>query len=126
MRLLRYGPCGEEKLGLADRSGRIRTLFLALRDITAEVLSPEGLSVLLAIDPETLALAPDNMRLGVPIAGIRQIIGIGLNYPEHAGEAGFELPKEPAVFQKAIGSLAGPNDGIVLPEGATKVDWEAA
>jgi 2-keto-4-pentenoate hydratase/2-oxohepta-3-ene-1,7-dioic acid hydratase in catechol pathway len=89
------------------------------------VLSPEGLAVLSAIDPEKLSLVPDDMRLGMPVAGIRQIIGIGLNYREHAAEAGFELPKEPIVFQKAIGSLTGPNDGIVLPEGATKVDWEA-
>jgi 2,4-didehydro-3-deoxy-L-rhamnonate hydrolase len=125
MRLLRYGPRGEEKPGLVDRSGQARTLFPALLDITAEVLSPEGLAVLSAIDPEKLPLIPDDTRLGMPVAGIRQIIGIGLNYREHAAEAGFELPKEPIVFQKAIGSLAGPNDGIVLPDGATKVDWEA-
>lgn len=63
-------------------------------------------------------------RVGPPISRPFKIIGIGLNYEDHARESGMEIPSEPVVFMKATNALSGPNDNILLPLGATKVDWE--
>jgi 2-keto-4-pentenoate hydratase/2-oxohepta-3-ene-1,7-dioic acid hydratase in catechol pathway len=124
MKLLRYGPMGAEKPGAIDAQGNIRDLSLLIQDWTPELLAPSRLSALNAIDLEKLPLVEGNPRIGVPVAGARQFIAIGLNYRKHAEEAGMEIPKEPVVFTKAITSLCGPNDDIVLPEGSHETDWE--
>ncbi len=124
MKILRYGPCGKEKPGLLDDSGTVRDLSDVIADWTPDNLSPERLREIASIDAATLPRVDGEQRMGVPVAGPRQFIAIGLNYRKHAEEAGLEIPKEPVVFLKAITSLCGPDDDTVLPEGALEGDWE--
>ena len=124
MKLLRYGPAGREKPGLLDADGRIRDLSGIVSHIDSGLLAPARLEHLSRFDPVKLPLVRGAPRLGVPYTGIGKFIGIGLNYSDHAAEAGMAVPKEPIVFMKATTSITGPSDGIVLPRGATKVDWE--
>jgi 2,4-diketo-3-deoxy-L-fuconate hydrolase len=124
MKLLRYGAIGAEKAGAIDAQGRMRDLSLLVPDLTPEWLAPERLRALAAIDLLQMPLAPDGVRIGAPVAGVRQFIAIGLNYRKHAEEAGLPLPAEPIVFNKAVTSLCGPDDDIVLPDGAEEGDWE--
>lgn len=124
MKLLRYGPEGQEKPGAMDSQGNIRDLSGIVSDWTPEILAPQRLRTLQAINLEKLPLVDGNPRIGVPVAGVRQFIAIGLNYRKHAQEAGMEIPEEPVVFTKAITSLCGPNDDTILPEGAQEGDWE--
>lgn len=125
MKLLRYGPAGAELPGLLDAEGRIRALHPVVTDIVPTLLSPQALRVLAAIDPTRLPLVGGQPRLGVPVAGVRQFIGVGLNYAQHAREAGVPVPDQPLIFNKAPTSLSGANDDIVVPGGADSVDWEA-
>ena len=124
MKLLRYGPAGHEQPGLLDSNGRIRSLAGILPDLTPQHLSPAGLARLAAIDPASLPVATGNPRLGVPFAGTRKFIAIGLNYADHAAESNHPVPTEPVVFTKAVSCLQGPNDEVMLPKGSTKTDWE--
>ena len=124
MKLLRYGPPGQEKPGLVDREGMIRDLSGELSDLTPEHLSHDRLRQLSQLDPASLPAVAGRQRLGVPVAGIRKFIAVGLNYADHAAEAGLELPREPVLFTKAISCLAGPNDDVMLPKDSHKSDWE--
>lgn len=127
MKLLRYGPLGQERPGLLDGDGRIRDLSSQIADITPEVLAPERLAELGRGDPRSLPLVEGNPRLGVPVKGIGQIHAIGLNYRAHASEAGVsdeKLPKEPRLFTKATSALNGPSDPVIIPKGSEKTDWE--
>ncbi len=124
MRIVRYGPKGSEKPGLIDKDGHVRSLWPVIKDIGPDILSPDALNFLEAIDPARLPLAPEGERLGSPVGNIRQIIAIGLNYRDHAIEAKMPIPVEPVVFMKSVSSIAGPNDDTVLPPGSTKTDWE--
>jgi 2-keto-4-pentenoate hydratase/2-oxohepta-3-ene-1,7-dioic acid hydratase in catechol pathway len=124
MKLLRYGPAGREKPGLLDRDGVLRDLAQELPDFTPEQLSPERLRRLSGMDPATLPAVAGQQRVGVPIAGIRKFIAVGLNYADHAAEAGLPVPAEPVLFTKAISCLSGPNDDVMLPKGSRKSDWE--
>jgi len=124
MKLLRYGSAGAEKPGLLDSDGQIRDLSVVLPDITATNLTPAGQAALKALDPKSLPVVSGSPRLGVPWTGIGKIICIGLNYRLHAEETNSPIPKEPIVFMKAITSLNGPNDDIVIPRDAEKTDWE--
>jgi 2-keto-4-pentenoate hydratase/2-oxohepta-3-ene-1,7-dioic acid hydratase in catechol pathway len=125
MKLLRYGPKGEERPGLLDAAGRIRDLSDRLPDITPETLVSDRLARLSAMDPEEFPAVGGSPRLAAPVAGVGKIIAIGLNYADHAAEAGMALPEEPIIFTKAITSLSGPTDPVVLPKGSEKGDWEA-
>ncbi|UTW53276.1 fumarylacetoacetate hydrolase family protein [bacterium SCSIO 12827] len=125
MKLLRYGPKGEERPGLLDAAGRIRDLSDRLPDITPETLVSDRLARLNAMDPEEFPAVGGSPRLGAPVAGVGKIVAIGLNYANHAAEAGMALPEEPIIFTKAITSLSGPTDPVVLPKGSEKGDWEA-
>jgi 2,4-diketo-3-deoxy-L-fuconate hydrolase len=125
MKLLRYGPAGQEKPGLLDRDGKLRDLSAVIADITPDQLAPAALDKLRKLDPASLPLVADQPRLGVPLTGISKLVCIGLNYHDHANETGNPIPSEPVVFMKAISSLSGPNDDVILPKGATKGDWEA-
>jgi 2-keto-4-pentenoate hydratase/2-oxohepta-3-ene-1,7-dioic acid hydratase in catechol pathway len=124
MKLLRYGPSGHEKPGLLDADGRIRDLSSIVSNIDSGVLAPSRLEHLRKFDPAKLPLIRGTPRLGVPYTGIGKFIAIGLNYSDHAAESGMPVPSEPIVFMKATTCITGPNDGIVLPKGSTKTDWE--
>lgn len=124
MRLLRYGPAGHEQPGLLDAHGRIRSLAANIPDLTPQHLSAAALGRLAAIDPASLPVVPGNPRLGVPFAGSRKFIAIGLNYADHAAESNLPLPTEPVIFSKAVSCLQGPNDDVMIPKGSKKTDWE--
>lgn len=124
MKLVRYGAPGHELPGILDSEGRVRALSPTIRDITPEILCDEGLAVLKALDTEKLPLVNGQPRLGPPIVGTRQFIAVGVNYAQHAQEASMAVPKEPIVFNKALTSIAGANDDIVIPPGSESVDWE--
>jgi 2-keto-4-pentenoate hydratase/2-oxohepta-3-ene-1,7-dioic acid hydratase in catechol pathway len=124
MRLVRYGRPGKEKPGLIDEEGKLRDLSGVIGDIDAEQLSDKALRKLGKIKHDTLPLVRGNPRFGVPLARVGKFIGIGLNYSDHAAEAGMPIPKEPIVFMKAISCLSGPDDPVMLPQGSKKTDWE--
>ncbi len=123
MKLLRHGPKGHERPGVLDDEGRVRDLGVLLADITPHTLSPAGLAALRALDIHMLPVVPQE-RLAVPWAGMGKFIAIGLNYADHAAEAGMPLPKEPIVFTKTVDSAVGANHPVVLPQGSVKADWE--
>ena len=125
MKLLRYGPAGSEKPGLLGPDGEIRDLSGVVSDIAGDVLSDEGLAKIAALDPASLPNVEGNPRLGPPVSGVQKFIGIGLNFTDHAKEAGLPIPDEPILFTKAVSSLSGPNDDVIYPPGAVKGDWEA-
>jgi 2-keto-4-pentenoate hydratase/2-oxohepta-3-ene-1,7-dioic acid hydratase in catechol pathway len=124
MKLVRYGRVGKEKPGMLDAQGKLRDLSGVIDDIGPEQLSDKALARLAKINPLTLPLVRGNPRKGVPLAGVGKFIGIGLNYSDHAAEAGMAIPKEPIVFMKATSCLSGPDDPVMLPKGSKKTDWE--
>lgn len=128
MKLLRYGPAGAEKPGLLDDAGRVRDLSGVVADIAGDTLRPEGLKALHALDPETLPLVAgtpqDDLRLGACVGGIGKFVCIGLNYADHAEEAGMPIPEEPIIFNKWTSAVVGPNDDIQVPRGSVRTDWE--
>ncbi len=124
MKLLRYGPAGREKPGMLDATGGIRDLSRIVADIGWNEISPAGLRKLAKIKPESLPLVKGSPRLGVPYTGISKFVAIGLNYADHAKEAGMAIPTEPILFNKWTTSITGPNDDIIVPKGSTKLDWE--
>lgn len=124
MKLLRYGPIGQEKPGLLDQNGLIRDLSALVADINGEALSPDSLARLAKVDAQTLPLVAGSPRLGAAVTGFRNFVCIGLNYADHAAETGAPVPKEPIVFLKSLSAVAGPFDDILIPPGSTKTDWE--
>lgn len=124
MKLLRYGPKGQEKPGTLDAEGRIRDLSGHIADITPDQLYGPALEALKAIDPTALPLVEGQPRYGVPIHGVRKFLAIGLNFADHAAESNLPIPEEPVLFTKAITCLNGPNDDVVIPRGSEKTDWE--
>ena len=124
MKLLRHGPKGQEKPGLVDAGGQVRDLSAHLDDIAGEALTPEGLARIAAIDPAALPLVAPGTRIGACVGRVGKFIGIGLNYADHAAEAGMDIPSEPIVFSKFTSCIAGPNDVVEIPPGSAKTDWE--
>ena len=124
MKLVRYGAKGKEKPGLIDKEGKLRDLSGVVPDITSAQLSSAALSKLAKIKTSTLPLVKGKPRYGVPLADVGKFLAIGLNYSDHAAEAGMPCPKEPIIFFKADTSLSGPNDPVMLPKGSKKSDWE--
>lgn len=124
MKLLRYGDKGAEKPGLLDSDGVIRDLSAHIDDIAGACLDDASLDRLRALDPASLVPVASDVRIGSCVAATGNFIGLGLNYADHAAEAGMALPREPIVFNKAPNSLCGPNDDLIIPPGATKVDYE--
>ena len=124
MKLVRYGRIGKEKPGLIDEFGKLRDLSGEISDFAGANLSDKVLRKLAKIDPETLPAVRGNPRFGVPVAKVGKFIGVGLNYADHAKEAGLPIPSEPIIFMKAITCLSGPDDPIMLPKGSRKTDWE--
>ena len=124
MKLLRYGPPGLEKPGLLDSSGQIRDLSGVISDLAGESLYPDALARLAALNPSSLPRVDAGVRIGPCVAGVGKFICIGLNYSDHAAESGMAVPAEPILFMKATSAICGPNDGIVIPRGSQKTDWE--
>jgi len=124
MKLVRYGFTGRERPGILDAQGNIRDLSSHVGDISRDVLNPAGLERLGNLDVESLSIVEGNPRLGSCVGAVSKLIGVGLNYSDHAKECGLAIPQDPIIFSKAISSLSGPNDDVVIPKGSTKVDWE--
>ncbi len=123
MKLVRFGPKGQEKPGLVDSTGNIRDASQWVSDWQPHTFE-QGCKALQGMNLETLPKIDQNTRLGVPLNGIGKIVGIGLNYKDHAKEAGLPIPEEPIMFLKATSGLNGPNDDIELPLGSATTDWE--
>jgi 2,4-diketo-3-deoxy-L-fuconate hydrolase len=124
MKLLRFGPSGHEKPGIVDAHGDIRDLSGVIPDLSADALHPDSLGRLRAMDLSGLPRAQRDARIGPCVAGVGKFICIGLNYSDHAAESGMAVPAEPILFMKATSAISGPNDGILIPRGSQKTDWE--
>ena len=124
MKLMRYGAKGAEKPGLIDAQGQVRALSGVIPDITAQTPVAQGLAQLRALDVNKLPLVDKPGRIAPPWSGCGKFLCIGLNYVDHAAEAGMPVPKEPILFMKPISVRVGPNDAVVLPQGSVKGDWE--
>ncbi|MFP3795698.1 MULTISPECIES: fumarylacetoacetate hydrolase family protein [Paraburkholderia] len=124
MKLVRWGSKGSEKPGALDRDGRVRDLSSVLPDLAGAALSSASLAGLGSLDLHSLPLAPADARLGPCVGQVGKIICVGLNYSDHAAESNMPVPSEPVLFFKATSSIVGPNDDVVIPPGAEKVDWE--
>jgi len=124
MKLVRYGAAGREKPGIIDAAGRIRDLSGLVADIAGDALSPRSLARLAKVKPETLAPVRGTPRLGPCVGKVGNFIAIGLNYADHAAEAGAPVPKEPIIFNKAPSSICGPNDDTMTPKNSVKLDYE--
>jgi 2-keto-4-pentenoate hydratase/2-oxohepta-3-ene-1,7-dioic acid hydratase in catechol pathway len=124
MKLCRVGPAGNERPCLVDGDGTLRDLSGHLAEIDGAALSPDGLRRLAALDPASLPVVEGEPRYGVPVAGTRKFIAIGLNYADHAAESNLPIPEEPVVFNKWVSCLQGPNDPVTIPRNSTKTDWE--
>ncbi|TCL09868.1 2-keto-4-pentenoate hydratase/2-oxohepta-3-ene-1,7-dioic acid hydratase in catechol pathway [Shimia isoporae] len=119
MRYLRFGEVGQEKPGVLDSAGGIRDLSGIVDDIAGDVLG-----ALPRVDPESLPLVEDHPRIGAPVGQVGKMLCIGLNYSDHAEEAGMPIPDEPILFMKATSAIVGPDDPVILPRGSEKSDWE--
>jgi len=124
MKLVRFGNVGKEQPGIIDKSGAVRSLASVVSDIDGVAVSPEGLAKLAALDLSSLPLAPQGARIGPCVGRVGKLVGIGLNYSDHAAEAGLPVPTEPIVFLKATSSISGPYDPVEIPADAVKTDWE--
>lgn len=128
MKLLRYGPPGQEKPGLLDTEGRVRDLSGVIDDIAGDVLLPENIKRLQALDITALPLVAGtpqkDLRLGACVGRVGKFICIGLNYSDHAAETGAAVPPEPVVFGKWTSAIVGPNDNVEIPRNSVKTDWE--
>ena len=124
MKLCRYGKDGFEKPGMIDAEGKLRDLSKVVPNIGPNEISPRGLKNLARVKPESLPVVAGNPRMGVPYVGIGKFVAIGLNYSDHAKEAGMAIPTEPIIFSKATTCISGPDDDVIQPPASTKLDWE--
>lgn len=128
MKLLRYGPRGEERPAVVDEAGRIRDLTSQIDDLAGAALSPQSLQRIAALDLASLPVVPgtpgEDFRVGPCVGQVGKFICIGLNYADHAAESGMAVPAEPVVFNKWTSAICGPNDDVEIPRGSTKTDWE--
>jgi 2-keto-4-pentenoate hydratase/2-oxohepta-3-ene-1,7-dioic acid hydratase in catechol pathway len=124
MKLVRFGPPGREKPGILDDKGRIRDLSKVVGDLAGEGLSPKSLAKIRKAQVDKLPLVKGNPRLGACVGSVGNFIAIGLNYSDHAAEAGMAIPKEPIIFNKVTTCICGPNDDTMIPKGSSKLDWE--
>jgi 2-keto-4-pentenoate hydratase/2-oxohepta-3-ene-1,7-dioic acid hydratase in catechol pathway len=124
MKLFRHGPLGAEKPGLIDASGALRDLSGVVPDIAGAVLGRDSMARLRALDPASLPLVAPGSRIGACVGSVGNVVCIGLNYSDHAAEAGMKAPGQPIVFNKHNGAISGPNDEVWLAPGSQKLDWE--
>ena len=123
MKLLRYGPKGQEKPGIVDAKGVVRDLSGLVYDIAGDVLTDQGLAGIAEADLSSLP-AVEVGRYGPCVGGVGKFVCIGLNYSDHAEESGLEVPPEPVIFSKATSAICGPNDTVEIPRGSKATDWE--
>ncbi len=128
MKLLRFGPAGQEKPGILDNDGAVRDLSGVIPDLAGAALLPEKLAEIAAMDIGSLPVVPGtpqkDLRLGACVSGIGKFICIGLNYADHAAETGAQIPSEPVIFNKWTSAVVGPDDDVQIPRGSVKTDWE--
>jgi 2,4-diketo-3-deoxy-L-fuconate hydrolase len=124
MKLVRYGSTGKEKPGLIDADGKLRDLSGVIKDIGPEQLSDTAMAKLRRLKTANLPLVRGKPRIGCPVTGVGKFVAIGLNYADHAAEAGMPIPKEPIIFMKVPSCIQGPNDPVMLPKNSVKTDWE--
>jgi len=124
MKLLRYGPKGQEKPGLLDAEGKIRDLSKVVDDIAGATLTEAGLAKLRAADIASLPAVDGNPRIGPCVGRIGKFVCIGLNYADHAAESNLPVPTEPVIFNKWTSAISGPNDDVEIPRNSVKTDWE--
>ena len=124
LKIVRYGPAGEEKPGLLDSNNKIRDLSAHIADVTPAELSEEALATIGSLKWADLPEVKGDPRLGMPVDGVGKIIAVGFNYLDHIKETGQEVPKEPVIFMKATTSLSGPNDDVIRPRNSEMLDWE--
>lgn len=124
MKLLRYGSVGEERPGMLDANGRIRSLDGVVEDIAGDALSAASIDRLRRLDAATLPLVEGPVRIGPCVGKVGKFMCIGLNYAEHAAETGAQVPTEPVLFLKATSAICGPFDDLEIPRASTKTDWE--
>ncbi|WP_146346770.1 fumarylacetoacetate hydrolase family protein [Phaeobacter marinintestinus] len=123
MKLLRFGPQGQEVPGILDAEGNVRSLDGRIPDLQGEGVSLAALDAIRSIDVQSLpVVTPD--RIGACLADMPNFHCVGMNYAKHAAETGAEPPTEPILFSKATSCLSGPFDPVVIPRGSTKSDWE--
>jgi len=126
MKLVRYGPPGEERPGLIDAEGALRDLGAYIDDVDRDTVRVEKLADLMTLAPGDLPEIGGEPRLGPPLnpKTVGKCVGIGLNFSDHAEETGNPIPSEPIVFMKATSAITGPFDPVILPRGSAKSDWE--
>ena len=124
MKLVRFGPEGQEKPGLVDGDGKIRDISAVVDDIAGATLGDETIAKLRALDTASLPLAPEGARIGACVGKVGNFIAVGLNYADHAAESGMAVPSEPIIFNKAPSCVVGPDDTVLIPPGSEKTDWE--
>lgn len=124
MKLLRFGPKGQEKPGMLDKDGKIRDLSSVCTDIDGANIQPEQLAKIQSLDVALMPIVSDDVRLGACVNKVGKFICIGLNYADHAAESNMPIPSEPEVFSKFTSAISGPNDDIIQPKGSDKLDWE--
>ena len=124
MKLLRYGPVGQEKPGILDNDGNVRDLSAHVDDIGGDVLTPDGLAKIAALNVTDLNTVDSDPRIGACVGDIGKFMCIGLNYSDHAAETNMPIPEEPILFAKFNSAISGPNDDVIMPRGSTKMDWE--
>ena len=124
MKLLRFGELGQEKPGMLDADGNLRSLANVIDDLSGATLTRAGLDQLKNIDPTTLPQVEGDPRIGACVGEVSKFMCIGLNYSDHAEESGMEVPAEPVLFMKATSAICGPFDDVLIPPGSEKTDWE--
>lgn len=124
MKLLRYGPAGQEKPGVLDADGVLRDLSGQVSDIAGDVLGSASIAKLKALDLKSLPAVSGSPRIGACVSGVRNFIAVGLNFADHAAETGMPIPPEPILFNKAPNCIVGPNDDVMIPKNSKKTDWE--
>ncbi|MBX3576135.1 MAG: fumarylacetoacetate hydrolase family protein [Rhizobiaceae bacterium] len=124
MKLLRFGPRGQERPGIIDQDGRIRDLTPIVHDITSATIAGGAIQRIAKAQVDALPLAPSGVRIGACVGHVRNFIGVGMNYLDHALEVGMEVPTQPLIFNKAPNCIVGPADDVVVPPGSQKTDWE--
>jgi 2-keto-4-pentenoate hydratase/2-oxohepta-3-ene-1,7-dioic acid hydratase in catechol pathway len=124
MKLLRYGLPGQEKPAILAADNKIHGLSGIVSDLAGNFLVPESIQKLRALDLSRLPVVQGHPRIGPCVGNVGKFICIGLNYADHAKEAGAAVPAEPVIFMKATSAICGPDDDIVIPRGSKKTDWE--
>jgi ureidoglycolate lyase len=124
MKLMRIGEEKQEKPAILHTDGTVRDLSSIVTDISDETLTPAGIAKISAANIAELPELNANTRIGPCVGNVGKFICIGLNYADHAAEAGLKVPSEPIIFMKATSAICGPNDNVIIPRKSQKTDWE--